>query len=145
MKELGVGANLIIQRCKTIKNPFTVYLKESFGLRSLGTIHKNKLKGCTLEDDHALLREGRGSYDYRVDNGAEVAVVKWVNNKPVTLASSCVAVSPFKKVRCFSREERRRVGVPCPNIVSQYIVHMGAVDLADMIVALYHTPANFLR
>lgn len=118
---------------------------ESFGLQNLGIIHKNTLKGCTLEDDHALLRERRGSYDYRVDNEADVVVVKWVNNKVIILASSCAAVRPFKKVRRFSREERSIVGVPCPNVVSQYSVHMEAVDLADMIVALYHTPANFLR
>lgn len=98
-KELGVGASVVIQLCKTIKNPsecvvyfdhfFTslpliVHLKESLGLRSLGTIRKNRLKGCTLEDDHALLRQGRGSYDYRVDNEAEVAVVKCSDNKVVT-------------------------------------------------------------
>ncbi|XP_059209229.1 piggyBac transposable element-derived protein 3-like [Centropristis striata] len=159
-KELGVGANVVIQLCKTIKNPsecvvyfdnfFTslpliVHLKESLGLRSLGTIRKNRLKGCTLEDDRALLRQGRGSFDYRVDNEAEVAVVKWSDNKAVTLASSCAAISPLKEVRRFSREERRRVAVPCPNIVSQYNVHMGGVDLADMMVALYRTPARSHR
>ncbi|XP_061567214.1 piggyBac transposable element-derived protein 3-like [Cololabis saira] len=160
VKEIGVGANVVVQLCKTIRNPsecvvyfdnfFTslpliVHLKESFGLRSLGTIRKNRLKGCILEDDRALLRQGRGSYDYRVDNEAEVAVVKWVDNKAVTLASSCAAVSPLKEVRQFYREKRRRVGVPCPNIVSQYNVHMGGVDLADMMVALYRTPAKSHR
>uniref|UniRef100_A0A8C4DNN4 PiggyBac transposable element-derived protein domain-containing protein n=1 Tax=Dicentrarchus labrax TaxID=13489 RepID=A0A8C4DNN4_DICLA len=159
-KELGVGANVVIQLCKTIKNPlecvvdfdnfFTslpliVHLKESLGLRSLGTNRKNRLKGYTLEDDRALLRQGRGSYDYRVDNEAEVAVVKWSDNKAVTLASSCAAISPLKEVRRFSRQERRRVAVPCPNIVSQYNVHMGGVDLADMMVALYRTPAKSHR
>uniref|UniRef100_A0A4W6C1N5 PiggyBac transposable element-derived protein domain-containing protein n=1 Tax=Lates calcarifer TaxID=8187 RepID=A0A4W6C1N5_LATCA len=157
VRELGVGANVVVHLCKTIRNPsecvvyfdnfFTslpliVYLKESFGLQSLGTICKNRLKGCTLDDDHALLKRGRGSDDCRVDNEAEVAVVKWVDNKAVTLASSCAAVSPLKEVRRFSRKERRGVGVPCPNIVSQYNVHMGGVDLADMMVALYRTPAK---
>ncbi|KAL2091503.1 hypothetical protein ACEWY4_013766 [Coilia grayii] len=160
VKELGVGANVVSHLCKTIRNPsecvvyfdnfFTslpliIHLKESLGLRSLGTIRKNRLHGCTLEDDRALLRQGRGSYDYRVDNDAKVAVVKWVDNKAVTLASSCAAVSPLKEVRRFSRAERRKVGVPCPNIVSQYNVHMGGVDLADMMVALYRTPAKSHR
>ncbi|CAJ1067244.1 piggyBac transposable element-derived protein 3 isoform X2 [Xyrichtys novacula] len=91
VKDLGVGANVVIQLCKTIKKPldcvvffdnfFTslpliVHLKESLGLRSLGTIRKNRLKGCTLEDDRGLLRQGRGSYDYWMDNEAEVAAVK---------------------------------------------------------------------
>ena len=122
-----------------------MHLKESLGLRSLGTIRKNRLKGCTLEDDCALLRQGRDSYDYSVDYEAAVAVVEWSDNKVVTLASSCAAISPLKVVRRFSRQERIRVAVPCPNIVSQYNVHMGGVDLADMMVALYRTPAKSHR
>ena len=155
-KEIRVGANVVIQLCKTIKSvvyfnnfltslPLIVHLKNSLGLRGLGTIHKNRLKRCILEDDHALLRQGRGSCDYRVDNEADVAVVKWSDNKVVTLASSCAEISLLKEVRCFSRQERRRVAVPCPNIMSQYNVHMGGVDLADMMVALYRTPAKSHR
>lgn len=44
-----------------------------------------------------------------MDNEDEVALVKWLDNKAVTLASSCAAISPFKEVRHFCREERRRV------------------------------------
>lgn len=125
--------------------PLIVHLNESLGLRSLGTICKNRLKGCHLEDDHKLKRQGRGSFDYRVDNEAKVAIVKWFDNKAVTLASSCAAVSPVKEVRRFSKEQNKRVGVTCPNTVTQYNVHMGRVDLADMMVALYRTPAKSHR
>lgn len=159
-KELGLRASVVVELCKTINNPmecvvyfdnfFTtlpliVHLNESLGLRSLGTIHKNRLKGCHLEDDHKLKRQGRGSFDYRVDNEAKVAIVKWFDNKAVTLASSCAAVNPVKEVRWFSKEQKKRVGVTCPNIVTQYNVHMGGVDLADMMVALYRTPAKSHR
>lgn len=159
-KELGLGASVVVELCKTINNPmecvvyfdnfFTtlpliVHLNESLGLRSLGTIRKNRLKGCHLEDDHNLKRQGRGSFDYRVDNEAKVAIVKWFDNKAVTLASSCAAVSPVKEVRRFSKEQKKHVGVTCPNIVTQFNVHMGGVDLADMMVALYRTPAKSHR
>lgn len=69
-------------------------------------------------------------------------ITEWFDNKAVTLASSCVAVSSVKEVRRFSKEQKKRVGVTCPNIVTQYNVHMGGVDLADMMVALYRTPAK---
>ena len=59
----------------------------------------NKLKGCTFEVDRTLLRQGRGSYDYRVDNEAEVAVVKWVDIKAVTSASFCAAITPVSAER----------------------------------------------
>ncbi|KAL7395046.1 hypothetical protein ABVT39_009157 [Epinephelus coioides] len=49
------------------------------------TGHENRLMGCTLEEDRDLLRRGRGSFDFGVDNDAKIAVVKWADNKTVTL------------------------------------------------------------
>uniref|UniRef100_A0AAV2IYF0 PiggyBac transposable element-derived protein domain-containing protein n=1 Tax=Knipowitschia caucasica TaxID=637954 RepID=A0AAV2IYF0_KNICA len=113
--------------------------------RSLGTIRKNRLMGCTLEEDRDLLRRGRGSFDFRVDNDAKLAVVKWADNKTVTLVSSCASVSPVGQVRRYSKEEKKKISVPCPKIVSEYNTHMGGVDLADMMIALYRTPAKSHR
>uniref|UniRef100_A0A8C6TQ61 PiggyBac transposable element-derived protein domain-containing protein n=1 Tax=Neogobius melanostomus TaxID=47308 RepID=A0A8C6TQ61_9GOBI len=159
-KEFGLGGNVVLQLCRTIRNPsncvvyfdnfFTslrliTHLKESMGLRSLGTIRKNRLMGCTLEEDRDLLRRGRGSFDFRVDNDAKLAVVKWADNKTVTLVSSCASVSPVGQVRRYSKEEKKKICVPCPKIVSEYNTHMGGVDLADMMIALYRTPAKSHR
>uniref|UniRef100_A0AAV2MQN4 PiggyBac transposable element-derived protein domain-containing protein n=1 Tax=Knipowitschia caucasica TaxID=637954 RepID=A0AAV2MQN4_KNICA len=159
-KEFGLCGNVVLQLCRTIRNPsncvvyfdnfFTslrliTHLKESMGLRSLGTIRKNRLMGCTLEEDRDLLRRGRGSFDFRVDNDAKLAMVKWADNKTVTLVSSCASVSPVGQVRRYSKEEKKKISVPCPKIVSEYNTHMGGVDLADMMIALYRTPAKSHR
>uniref|UniRef100_A0AAV2JQH2 PiggyBac transposable element-derived protein domain-containing protein n=1 Tax=Knipowitschia caucasica TaxID=637954 RepID=A0AAV2JQH2_KNICA len=159
-KEFGLCGNVVLQLCRTIRNPsncvvyfdnfFTslrliTHLKESMGLSSLGTIRKNRLIGCTLEEDRDLLRRGRGSFDFRVDNDAKLAVVKWADNKTVTLVSSCASVSPVGQVRRYSKEEKKKISVPCPKIVSEYNTHMGGVDLADMMIALYRTPAKSHR
>ncbi|XP_059188491.1 piggyBac transposable element-derived protein 3-like [Centropristis striata] len=159
-KEFGLGGNVVLQLCSTIRNPsncivyvdnfFTslrliTHLKESMGLSSLGTIRKYRLMGCTLEEDRDLLRRGRGSFDFRVDNDAKLAVVKWADNKTVTLVSSCASVIPVGQVRRYSKEEKKKINVPCPKIVSEYNTHMGGVDLADMMIALYRTPAKSHR
>ncbi|XP_028461659.1 piggyBac transposable element-derived protein 3-like [Perca flavescens] len=159
-KEFGLGANVVLQLCKTIRNPsdcvvyfdnfFTslrlvTHLKDSMGLRSSGTIRKNRLMGCRVEEDRDLLRRGRGSFDFRVDNDAKLAVVKWADNKTDTLVSSCASVNPVGQVRRYSKEEKRKISVPCPKIVSEYNTHMGGVDLADMMIALYRTPAKSHR
>lgn len=158
--ELGVGASVVLELCKTIKKPHqcVVYfdnfftslklltaLRVKMGLRSLGTIRKNRLMGCVLEDDRALLRRGRGSYDYRVANEDQLAIVKWVDNKTVTLVSSCVAVNPMGEVKRYSKEQKRQISVSCPRIVTEYNTHMGGVDLADMMIALYRTPTKSHR
>ncbi|KAL2082643.1 hypothetical protein ACEWY4_022461 [Coilia grayii] len=92
--------------------PLIQYLNESMGIRSLGTIRQNRLQECRLEKDKILQQQGRGRYDFQVDNDAHVTVVKWVDNKAVTLASSCAAISPQKDVKRYSKEERRHITVP---------------------------------
>ncbi|KAG1937626.1 piggyBac transposable element-derived protein 3-like [Pimephales promelas] len=159
-KEFGLGENVVLQLCKTIRNPsdcvvyfdnfFTslglvTHLNDSMGLRNLGTIRKNRLMGCSVAEDRDLLRRGRGSFDFRVDNDAKLAVVKWADNKTVTLVSSCASVNPVGQVRRYSKEEKRKISVPCPKIVSEYNTHMGGVDLADMMIVLYCTPAKSHR
>lgn len=37
----------------------------------------------------------------------------------------------------YSNELKQRVEVACPNVVMEYNTHMGGVDLAGMLVALY--------
>uniref|UniRef100_W5N3T8 PiggyBac transposable element-derived protein domain-containing protein n=1 Tax=Lepisosteus oculatus TaxID=7918 RepID=W5N3T8_LEPOC len=158
LKEFGLGANVVLHLCKTIRNPpncvvyfdnfFTslsllTYLKDSMGLRNLGTIRKNRL-GCKLEDDQELLKRGRGSFDYQVDNDAQLAIVKWSDSKTVTLVSTLVSVMPVGEVKRFSKKKGRQI-VPCPQIVAEYNNHMGGVDLADMMIALYRTPGNIKR
>lgn len=90
--------------------------------------------GCTLEEHRDLLRRGRGSFDFRVDNDAMLAVVKWADNKTVILVSSCASVNPLGQVRRYSKEENKKISVPCPKIVSEYNTHVGGVDLADMMI-----------
>uniref|UniRef100_A0A3B4ZZZ5 PiggyBac transposable element-derived protein domain-containing protein n=1 Tax=Stegastes partitus TaxID=144197 RepID=A0A3B4ZZZ5_9TELE len=150
-KESGLGRNVVLQLCRTIRNPsdcvvyfdnfFTSlslisHLRESMGLRSLGTIRKSRLKGCKLAEDRDLLQRGRGSFDFCVDNDAKLAVVKWADNKTATLVSSCASVNPLGQVRCYSKEEKK-ICVPCLKIVAEYNTHIGGVDLADMMISLY--------
>ena len=159
-EELGLGGKVVTLLCREISAPSNsiVYfdnffcslelihlLKQKYGIRSLGTIRNNRLRGCILKSDKELIRQGRGSYDYQVDNCAELAVVKWNDNKPVTLVSSCVSKDPVTEVKRYSKQEKIKIPVPCPEIVKQYNIHMGGVDLTDMLVALYRTPLKSRR
>ncbi|CAH2014758.1 unnamed protein product [Acanthoscelides obtectus] len=114
-------------------------------MASLGTIRSNRLRGCPLLSDKELLRKGRGSFDYRVDNSVGLAVIKWADTKCVTLASSYISHSPVFEVSPFSKERKKKVNVQCPQIVKQYNIHMGGVDLSDMLVSLYKTPFKSKR
>lgn len=152
---LGLGAKVVLGLCKTIKNkPSTVYfdnfftslelirhLREEYGILSLGTIKNNRLRSCQekIISDKALAKKGRGASQQLVCNHNKLAVVKWIDNKVVTLASSFVDCHPKEKVKRYSKEVKSRVDVECPQIVKQYNAHMGGVDLADMLVSLYRS------
>ena len=45
---------------------FLIYLKE-IGILAVGTVRANRLRGCPLEQNKAIEKQGRGSMDYRVD------------------------------------------------------------------------------
>ncbi|XP_050301554.1 piggyBac transposable element-derived protein 2-like [Anthonomus grandis grandis] len=109
------------------------------------TVRSNRLQGGTLEQDKSLLKKGRGTFDYKVDNNAGIAVVKWADTNCVTLASSYVSHTPTFQVKRYSKEGKKKVDVVCPQIMKQYNTHMGGVDLADMLIALYKTPYKLRR
>lgn len=153
-KQMTLGAKLVLALCKTIQTPgcavyfdnyFTTldliwYLREHWGIFSLGTIRQNRLKGCKgLLSDKELKKRGRGSFSQVVDNDKKIAIVKWYDNKVVTLACSYADAHPVQEIKRWSKEQKRKFGVPCPQLVRHYNQHMGGVDLCDMLIALYRT------
>lgn len=149
----GLGEKIVLALSKSIQtsvsfvyfdNFFTSlrlvqYLRMEMGILSLGTIRANRLRNCTLLSDKELLKKGRGSHDQMVDNNSKLCVVKWADNKCVTLVSSYVDGSTTSNVQRYSRIDKKKIDVPCPEIVKEYNKHMGGVDLSDMLVSLYRT------
>ncbi|CAH2105118.1 unnamed protein product [Euphydryas editha] len=116
-------------------------LREEYGIFSLGTIRQNRLKDARkkLLTDKSLKKKGRGTFCQVVCNKNKLSVVKWFDNKQVTLVSSYVDAYPLEKIKRFSKENGGYVDVTCPQIVRHYNRHMGGVDLADMLISLYRT------
>ncbi|XP_053603783.1 LOW QUALITY PROTEIN: piggyBac transposable element-derived protein 2-like [Plodia interpunctella] len=154
-ESLGIGSKVVIALCKTEKkkastiyfdNYFTslelVYiLRENYGLFSLGIVRQNRLKdaGNKMVSEKILKKKGRGSFSQVVCNENKISVVKWFDNKQVTLVSSYTDAYPLEKIKRCCKESKGRVDVTCPQIVKHYNRHMGGVDLADMLISLYRT------
>lgn len=73
---------------------------------SLGTLRNNRIENCPLASDKELLKQGRGSYDYRSSNG--VIVVKWADTKCVLVGSTIYGINPTAPVRRYSKVEKRK-------------------------------------
>lgn len=102
-KAFGVGGNTVVHLCKTIQNPtksavcfdnyFTsipliTYLDKKMGLKSVGTIRTNRVKGCPMSTDKDFKKaSSRGDcVVWKTEDG--IAVVKWLDSKSVNTASS---------------------------------------------------------
>lgn len=147
---------VVLALCKSIHNKpgstvffdnfFTSFelmkiLRADYGILSLGTMRSNRLRGCEklLLPDKSLKKKGRGSFCQVVCNKNKVTVTKWFDNKIVHVASSYADSYPVNKIRRYSKEKKRKVDVDCPEVITHYNRHIGGVDLADMLVALYRT------
>ena len=68
-----------------------------------------------------------------------MALVKWSDNKCVTLASNFVGAEPTSEVGRYDKKKKERIQVPRLAIVGVYNTNMGGVDLLDMMCTLYKT------
>ncbi|XP_065652995.1 piggyBac transposable element-derived protein 2-like [Hydra vulgaris] len=107
------------------------------GILATGTFRNNRIGKCPLLSEKELKSQGRGSWDNRVDQNSGIHLVKWFDNKAVTLGSTHAGVTGSIKVKRFDSKKKVYVDVTAPDIVLEYNASMGGVDLADMLISLY--------
>ena len=72
-------------------------------------------------------------------------MVKWKDNKVVTVISNDRGIESKSTVSRFTKETKRIEEVECPDVVKHYNGHMGGIDKSDMLTDLYKTPAKSVR
>ena len=80
----------------------------------------------------------RGKYDYASTDG--ILALRWKDNKNVTLLSTDAGIEPLKNVQRFDKTAKKKVNVPCPDVIKQYNGKMGGINKSDMLVHLHKTP-----
>ncbi|KAK3926390.1 PiggyBac transposable element-derived protein 3, partial [Frankliniella fusca] len=143
-KTMGVGAMAIIALSKCIKNPKSSsltfdnwytglplinYLQSELNICSLGTIKSNRMENCPLKPDKDLLRtQARGYVESQVSKTG-VVVMKWLDNKVVSLAGTRAGVQPLGAVLRWDKASKSRVLINIPRAILTYNSSMGVVDL----------------
>lgn len=157
-QKLPLGTKVVTTLCKTITEPrisvvfcdnfFTCFdlvqsLRANLGIKCIGTVRSNRIGGAPLIEDKELMKRGRGALEYMSAEG--VLAVKWYDNKCVTLLSNACGIMPLTSVQRWSKDEKKKITVQCPSLIAAYNQHMGGIDLSDMLVHLYKTPAKSRR
>ena len=112
----------------------------SKGIHAVGTIRLNRLRGCLLDANKDLMKNGRGVMDYRCDSNSGIMAVKWVDDSVVNLASNFVGVESIGELERCCEKEKVRKNIPCLQIVQQHNKSKGVVDLADILLSLDRIP-----
>lgn len=105
-----------------------------------GNSEAGTLPNCNLEDEKSLKKNGRGSFDVRVEENHNICTVKWYDNRAVTLVSSFAGPEPVQKSQRWDKATKTIIDVEKPDIVGTYNKHMGGVDLLDSFAAKYKFP-----
>ena len=159
-KDLCVTSKTVLVLVRTVKNPrlsavyadnyFTSiglaeYLREQYGCRYVGTARENRVGHPPIESVKAMDKKAvpKGKLHYVSSEG--VLVARWKDNSIVTILSTDVGIEPMKSVLRYDRTAKKKVEVPCPEVVDRYNSRMGGIDKSDMLTHLYKTPYKARR
>lgn len=113
---------------------------QSMKLKATGTVRENRTKQCPLMTCKEMEKtQNRGYFETQFDKTGEVLMVRWKDNKTVTMASNYSDVLPVGNVKRFSRKDKKHISLPIPRVFNEYNKYMGGVDLLDKQISLYRT------
>lgn len=105
------------------------------GIACTSTLREDRLGGAPLKSRKLRDKDIRGSIE-EAFTGC-VSVVKWKDNKVVSVGSNKMRAEPLQKAKRYDRIKKKYIDVDVPNSVNVYNKHMGGVDLFDQQVSVY--------
>ena len=149
-RDCGLGGNVVLQLTEALPpKPFKIFADNFFsnfamavglkkrGLHFTGTIAANRLRGAPLKSEKELGKEGKGASCSTYESNHNLSLVRWLDNKCVTLISTYLGVTPELTVKCCNRSTKVDQDVSRPAIVGVYNSYMGGIDLFDIMCTLY--------
>ncbi|XP_050024907.2 piggyBac transposable element-derived protein 2-like [Dermacentor andersoni] len=153
--KLGLGGSVVTEMVSRLKerldycfhvffdNFFSslklVRMLSSMGVKCTGTVRDNRIENCPILTQKEMKSKNRGFYDYKVDAESEIIVCRWKDNSTVTVVSNAHGVEPTQMVKRYSRENKSKVTVEQPFLISSYNGNMGGVDRLDENISKYRT------
>ncbi len=122
---LGITASVVYDLCKVLplNDHFFVYADNYFtsvtliqklkerGVYYLGTVRNNRVPKTTLKSEKEIAKGGRGACDFRTSSELGLSMIRWFDNRAVTLLTSYAGIEPLSQVDRFDRKTRQRIKV----------------------------------
>ncbi|KAJ8344740.1 hypothetical protein SKAU_G00289330 [Synaphobranchus kaupii] len=99
----------------------------------------------SVQEEKELKKQGRGSFDFRVEQTHNICAVRWYDNRAVTLLSTFDGPQPVDKITRWDKSAKHYVEVSRPSIVKTYNRFMGGIDLLDSFTAKYKFHIRSMR
>ncbi|XP_049307799.1 piggyBac transposable element-derived protein 3-like [Bactrocera dorsalis] len=150
VRTVGFSSAIVLHLCKRLtKSGHNLYFDNFFNsynlleilsqrnINAAGTARVNRFGRTTFVSDKDLLKQGRGSSDCLVSTDGKICIVKWLDNKPIYLASNFVAIGEQDVAKRFCKKTKKTIEVKRPKIVKEHNESMGGVDLLDQLISYY--------
>ena len=139
-KSLTSGVNYKIYFDNLFSSIDILQLLKEKRFLDVATIRKDRSKDARkkLLNEKDLKKAGRGSFKYIIDVNSGICIVRSYDNDIVQLISSYVGNEPGTTANRCSKKDNKFVTIDRPKIVEIYNVHMGGVDLYDMLLETYN-------
>ncbi|KAJ8342784.1 hypothetical protein SKAU_G00327120 [Synaphobranchus kaupii] len=115
------------------------------GIHFVGTVRPVRVPNLKLAEEKDLKKQGRGSFDFRVEQTHNICAVRWYDNRAVTLLSTFDGPQPVDKITRWDKSAKHYVEVSRPSIVKTYNRFMGGIDMLDSFTAKYKFHIRSMR
>ncbi|XP_069951304.1 piggyBac transposable element-derived protein 3 isoform X3 [Cherax quadricarinatus] len=125
--------------------PLVKVLRDKYNCRYTGTVRDNRCGKPQLMPVKQMEKNNvpRGTFDFKSND--DILVVRWKDNKVVTLVTNDVGVYPLSLIERYDKVSKTKDHFECPGIIKNYNAHMGGIDKSNMLVHLYKTPMKSKR
>jgi hypothetical protein len=147
-----LGTRVVTNMLSVVDDPFgyTIHFDNYFssydllkilkdnGFRATGTIRDNRAGKCPLKSVKEVEKSKRGMYDHRFDQKNKILMVRWNDNKCVTMGTNFDTVEPICAVRRWNKDKKEHVPISQPRLIYNYNKFMGGVDHHDWLLEKHH-------
>lgn len=150
LANFGLGATIVLHLSSRItRSGHKLYFDNYFSTFALfqilaqkkiyaaGTIRMDRFAKPPFKSDREMKKIGRGCSDEIVSCDGTVSCVKWYDNKCVALASNYIGIGQTDKAERYDKSKNCKISIDRPQIVQNYNINMGGVDLLNQMVSYY--------